>query len=164
MIRKFQPQDTDKIMKIWLESSLDSHDFIPASYWQKNFASVRDDYLPGSTTYVWEENGEIKAFASLKEEDKLGALFVAASARGRGIGKALMFELQKNHNRLNLQVYSQNKKAVRFYHRCGFQILREDIDTATGAPELLMSWNKGNVTGDLIYNYSRTANFQSSNK
>ena len=90
MIRKFQPQDTDQVMKIWLESSLDSHDFIPASYWQKNFVAVRDNYLPASTTYVWEEDGEIKAFASLMNEDKLGALFVDASARGKGIGKALI--------------------------------------------------------------------------
>lgn len=158
MIRKFQPQDTDKVMKIWLDGSLDSHDFIPAAYWQENFAAVRDEYLPAAQTYVWEENGEIKAFASLGEEDYLGALFVSADARGRGIGKALMFELQKNHSRLNLQVYSQNKKAIRFYHRCGFQILREGTDRPTGAGELMMSWNKGNVTGDLIYNYARSAN------
>lgn len=155
MIRKFQPQDTDKVMKIWLDGSLDSHDFIPAAYWQKNFAVVRDEYLPAAQTYVWEENGEIKAFASLRDEDYIGALFVSAEARGRGIGKALMFELQKNHSRLNLQVYSQNKKAVRFYHRCGFQILREGTDLPTGAKELMMSWNKGNVSGDLIYHYSR---------
>lgn len=158
MIRKFQPQDTDKVMKIWLDGSLDSHDFIPAAYWQENFAVVRNEYLSAAQTYVWEENGEVKAFASLGGEDYLGALFVSADARGRGIGKALMFELQKNHSRLNLQVYSQNKKAVRFYHRCGFQILREGIDEPTGAKELMMSWNKGNVSGDLIYHYARQTN------
>ena len=158
MIRKFQPQDTDKVMKIWLDGSLDSHDFIPAAYWQENFAVVRNEYLPAAQTYVWEENGEVKAFASLGGEDYLGALFVSADAWGRGIGKALMFELQKNHSRLNLQVYSQNKKAVRFYHRCGFQILREGIDEPTGAKELMMSWNKGNVSGDLTYHYARQTN------
>lgn len=155
MIRKFQPQDTDKVMNIWLDGSLDSHDFIPAAYWQENYAVVRYEYLPAAQTYVWEENGEIKAFVSLGDEGYLGALFVSADARGRGIGKALMFELQKNHSRLNLQVYSQNKKAVRFYHRCGFQILREGIDESTGAKELMMSWNKGNVSGDLVYHYAQ---------
>ena len=35
MIRKYQPQDLEHIMKIWLETNLAAHGFIPAEYWNE---------------------------------------------------------------------------------------------------------------------------------
>lgn len=54
MIRYLKQKDIDKIMKIWLESTIKAHDFIPKKYWQDNFNVVKDTYIPQSKTYVYE--------------------------------------------------------------------------------------------------------------
>ena len=60
MIRDLKQKDIDKVMKIWLESTIKAHDFIPKKYWQDNFNAVKDIYIPQSKTYVYEEGEEIK--------------------------------------------------------------------------------------------------------
>ena len=42
MIRKFETQDLDAVMQIWLHGNLDAHPFIPASFWTDHFETVRD--------------------------------------------------------------------------------------------------------------------------
>ena len=50
---------------------------------------MRDVYLPAAQTWVWEEEGVLKGFASVIDDRFLGALFVAPAAIRSGIGKAL---------------------------------------------------------------------------
>lgn len=45
MIRKFINNDIDKIMKIWLETNINAHDFIEESYWQGNYDMVKEMLL-----------------------------------------------------------------------------------------------------------------------
>ena len=42
MIRKYQPQDLEHIMKIWLETNLAAHGFIPAEYWNEQYEAVKE--------------------------------------------------------------------------------------------------------------------------
>ena len=154
-IRDSLPQDTNAIMQLWLSGNIQSHHFIPASYWQANFERVKNQYLPKSKNLVWEKDGKIGAFVSLINDENIGAFFVDETQRNKGVGRSLMFELQKKYSKLNLKVYVQNTKAVRFYHHCGFKILSTQVDQETGKEELLMCWHKGNVSGDCIYHYSK---------
>ena len=72
MIRKFETQDLDAVMQIWLHGNLDAHPFIPASFWTDHFETVRD-MLPQAELYVHENeiiipsliqrNGIIKKYA-----------------------------------------------------------------------------------------------------
>jgi len=41
VIRKYQPQDLEHIMKIWLETNLAAHGFIPAEYWNEQYEAVK---------------------------------------------------------------------------------------------------------------------------
>ena len=34
MIRDLKQKDIDKVMEIWLESTIKAHDFMPEKYWQ----------------------------------------------------------------------------------------------------------------------------------
>jgi putative acetyltransferase len=36
MIRDLKQKDIDKVMEIWLESTIKAHDFMPEKYWQDN--------------------------------------------------------------------------------------------------------------------------------
>ena len=53
MIRKFETQDLDAVMQIWLQANLDAHAFIPASFWEAHFEMVRD-LLSQAELYVHE--------------------------------------------------------------------------------------------------------------
>ena len=44
MIRQLQNKDIDKIMGIWLESTIYAHKFISKEYWNENYNIVKDVY------------------------------------------------------------------------------------------------------------------------
>ncbi|MFR8018258.1 MAG: hypothetical protein ACLU7M_02125 [Mediterraneibacter gnavus] len=56
MIRKYQPQDLEHIMKIWLETNLAAHGFIPAEYWNEQYEAVKEA-LPQADILIYEEEG-----------------------------------------------------------------------------------------------------------
>lgn len=57
MIRKYQPQDLEHIMKIWLETNLAAHGFIPAEYWNEQYEAVKEA-LPQADILIYEEEGD----------------------------------------------------------------------------------------------------------
>ena len=115
MIRDLKQKDIDKVMEIWLESTIKAHDFIPEKYWQDNYNAVKDIYIPQSKTYVYEEGEEIKGFISILNDDFIGALFVSPNEQGKGIGSKLIEYANAKFNNLKLAVYKQNQKSVDFY-------------------------------------------------
>lgn len=50
MIRSIENKDIDKIMNIWLRSTIKAHDFIQKEYWEKNYNIVKDIYI-----YLWQK-------------------------------------------------------------------------------------------------------------
>ena len=90
------------VLDIWLSSNLQAHSFIPADYWKKNLSLLRDA-LPKSEAYLCCEGGTPVGFIGL-EGDLIAGLFVAASARGAGIGSALLQHCQRLHPSLHLFV------------------------------------------------------------
>ncbi|WGX75201.1 GNAT family N-acetyltransferase [Paraclostridium bifermentans] len=99
MIRKLKNTDIDKLMDIWLESTVKAHNFIPIKYWQNNYKVVKDEYIPMSDTFVYEEEGEIKGFVSIIDNEFIGALFVDVKFQGMGIGSRLIdYSIEKYKN------------------------------------------------------------------
>lgn len=140
MIRKFAAGDLDQVMRLWLDTNLSAHAFIPRSYWEEKYAAVKVA-IPQARVLVFEEQGEIKGFLGLSEQDVQG-LFVKKSCQGRGIGKALLASASKSRPRLRLQVYEKNSRAVGFYQREGFRLVKKQIDEGTGELEWVMEWNR----------------------
>ncbi len=142
MIRKFQETDIDAVMRIWLESNTEAHDFIPSAYWEEHFAQV-GEMLPRAEVYVLEEQKftEILGFIGLNG-DHIEGIFVRRKARSQGAGKQLLDFVKKIRSGLTLHVYQKNRRAVRFYRREDFTIQKEDIDPETGEAEYIMEWKK----------------------
>lgn len=95
MIRESKAEDLPSILALWMESTIHAHPFIEERYWRESESVVRDVYLPAAQTWVWEEEGELKGFASVIDDRFLGALFVAPAAIRSGIGKALVQHVQQ---------------------------------------------------------------------
>ena len=141
MIRPFKESDMEKVLSIWLDASIEAHDFVARDFWESKVKEMRDIYIPASETYVYDNQGVIYGFASLVE-NTLAAIFVAPSAQGRGIGKKLMNKAKESRQELHLSVYKENKKSIAFYKKCGFEAVKEQIDEHTGHSELFMVLNR----------------------
>ena len=57
MIKEFKMDYLDEVMKIWLETNINAHDFIKKEYWINNFDLVKF-YLKNNFKRVNEKNNE----------------------------------------------------------------------------------------------------------
>lgn len=142
MIRLLEEKDIDAVMDIWLKTNIDAHDFIPEKYWIGNFHAVKGDFLPKSENYIFIENNIIKAFISIIEGYFIGALFVSKEYQKQGIGKKLIEHCKNLYNHLDVAVYVENNKAIKFYEECGFKIRKQQKNSDSGYNEYIMEWNK----------------------
>ena len=140
MIRKFKEEDTVKVMTIWTRGNFQAHPFIDKDYWLLNFNRVKDEYLQKAYTLVYEENGEIKGFISLLDDEYIGALFVREDSRRKGIGRKLINKLKETHSKLSLNVYEKNVNATLFYIALGFVNTKIQVDEKTNEKEYIMEW------------------------
>lgn len=138
MIRNIENKDIDKIMDIWLKSTIKAHDFIDEEYWNSNYNTVKDVYIPMSDTFVYEDEENIKGFISIINNEFIGALFVDIDCQGNGIGKELINYVINKYKKLNLAVYKDNKKSVDFYINRGFKIVKEQENEDSAYAEYIM--------------------------
>ena len=140
MIRRLQETDIDRVMALWLDTNLKTHDFVPAEYWRSNFEPVKE-MLPQAEVYVSESAGEIQGFVGLSGE-YIEGIFVVDEMQSQGIGRRLLDHMKATKDTLYLSVYQKNTRAIRFYHREGFVIQREGLDESTGEKEFTMLWRR----------------------
>ena len=101
------------------------------------------DILPQAELYVHENEAtrQIDGFIGLSESHIEG-IFVAKSARSKGIGKALLEYAKSRKPRLTLSVYQKNERAIAFYRREKFVVQSEGIDEDTNEAEIQMFWTR----------------------
>lgn len=138
MIRKLNEADIDKVMDIWMKSTIKAHDFISKEYWQNNYNTVKEVYIPMSETFVYKDAQGIKGFISVINNEFIGALFVDIDFQGNGIGKQLIDYAVSKYGKLKLAVYKENKKSVEFYINRGFKIIEEQINDDSKHVEYIM--------------------------
>jgi len=140
MIRELQKADINKVADIWLNTNIKAHYFIPAQYWKSNFKLVKELLLQ-ATVYVYEDNQEIQGFIGMNDEYVEG-IFVSDGMQSRGIGKILLNYAKEKRNKLLLNVYQKNTRAIYFYQREGFEIQCEGLDEVTGEKDYVMIWQQ----------------------
>ncbi|MCP1728349.1 putative acetyltransferase [Natronospira proteinivora] len=137
MIRRVNPGDMDSIIDIWLQASIAAHDFIDAEFWRSKTEAMREVYIPGSETYVYDDGQSVKGFFSLYG-NQLAALFVAPACQGQGMGRVLLERAKQLRRELTIDVYKENRKTIEFYKRSGFEAVTEKVCEHTGHWELVM--------------------------
>lgn len=139
MIRKFEAKDTEKVMQIWLETNIETHDFVPGDYWLSQYPSVQEQILQADI-YVYESDEEILGFVGMMD-DYLAGIFVEKRYRSMGIGKILLECVKKIYPAFSLNVYRKNQRAVDFYLREGLSIVSKGIDKDTKEADYTMVWS-----------------------
>ena len=140
MIRELRKVDINKVAEIWLDTNIKTHYFISAQYWKSNFELVKELLLQ-ATVYVYEDKQEIQGFIGLSNE-YIEGIFVSAEMQFQGIGKILLNYVKGKRNKLILNVYQKNTRAISFYQREGFEIQYSGLDEATGEKDYVMAWQQ----------------------
>lgn len=138
MIRKYEKNDHERVMKIWLLSNLEAHGFIRQDYWRGCLDSV-SDAISAAEVYTALSGSEIVGFIGLNE-GHIEGIFVDGEHRSKGVGKSLIDFAKELYPKLSLCVYEKNERAVEFYRREGFLPIRKKPDISTGETEILMRW------------------------
>lgn len=138
MIRKFEKNDIDGVMQIWLSGNLDAHSFISDEYWKSNYNLVQEQ-IQQADIFVYEDKGRIYGFIGIVE-GYIAGIFVDKDYRNHSIGKMLIEYVKQYYDVLTLNVYRKNERAVSFYHRQGFSTISESIECDTNEVEYKMKW------------------------
>lgn len=137
MIKNFNLSKLDSVMKIWIDTNIDAHNFIQKEYWINNYDLVKQ-MLPLADIYIFEENTVIKGFIGVIEGNYIAGLFVKKEYQRDGIGQKLIDYCKSKYLLLKLDVFIKNKNAVNFYYKNGFKVLDEHFSEETNEIEYTM--------------------------
>lgn len=141
MIRASDINDLDALMAIWLSANISAHSFIAPSYWRDSLVKVRG-LLPKADLFVFHDKKTIQGFIGIYENHYIAGLFVAPQWQSSGIGRQLLEYAQLHYQRLTLDCYVKNHRAVSFYQRNDFVTKAEKINQPTGEREYSMEWQR----------------------
>lgn len=140
MIRKFEKNDINDVMKIWKNENIMAHKFIPKEYWESNDKFVKEA-LSNAEIYVYIIKEKVVGFIGL-DDNYIQGIFVDANNQYNGIGTSLLNKVKENKHNLTLSVYKKNINAINFYQKNDFMITDESIDEDTNEVEYTMTWNR----------------------
>lgn len=131
MIRKHTVDDLEVIIKIWQESSALAHPFLSSTFVDRVESDMRNIYIPGSDTWVYENNGKVVGFISMIENE-IGGLFVLPEYHSKGIGTKMVHFVRKFNDQLEVEVFEKNKMGRIFYDKMGFNLAKDFMHEPSG--------------------------------
>jgi putative acetyltransferase len=149
-IRRSRPGDVARVIEIWRGAVAATHDFLAVAD-RDEIDTAACAYLVGASLWVLvDETDRPMAFSAVTGSN-MDALFVAAEARGRGIGRQLVRHALSLTSKLSTQVNEQNSQAMGFYLKLGFKPGGRDACDDSGRPypivQLLRDDESGVVSG-----------------
>ena len=124
MIRKHQESDLEDILNIWYQSSTLAHPFLDDAFVEKVKNDMREIYIPGSETWVYEDKGKIIGFIAMLGNE-IGGLFVLPDHHSKGVGQELVKFIREFHDELEVEVFKLNIIGRAFYDKYGFTKIKE---------------------------------------
>lgn len=127
MIREIKETDYPRLIEIWENAVLNTHDFLK----EEDFLYFKKQ-LPVYFQYVmllgFEQEGVLVGFMGIANGN-LEMLFVDNCCRGAEIGKQLVAYAVANLQVTKVDVNEQNTQAIGFYKYMGFNIVgRSELD------------------------------------
>lgn len=138
-------KDLDRVMEIWLNSNIDTHDFIEKIYWENNYHMVKE-ILPQADIKIYTEDDKILGFIGIVE-NYIAGIFVDKKHRSKGIGYKLLEDAKNRYDNLSLDVYEKNIKAINFYKKNNFiENSRKKDDNNEIEINMIWKKNKDGIT------------------
>ena len=133
MIRNFRESDIHDIETVYEKSNNAVSLKVASGFFKKDKKKFISSTLRNCKNSVYEHEGKIVGVIS-SSADYIEGLFVLPGFWGRGIGTELLNSVTDGKNEIFLQVYADNKRAVNFYQKNGFEISGNGICRMTGLP------------------------------
>ena len=128
------PAELEALTDLWERSVRATHDFLAPKDIAFFRRMVREEALPAAELHVVRDSeNHFAAFAGV-EADRLEMLFVAPTARGKGLGRELVEHVTTHCGVRRVDVNEQNTQAAGFYARMGFRIVSRDALDPSGRP------------------------------
>ena len=110
VIRQYDEYDIDALMKIWLDTNIQAHNFISSDYWRSNYDMVRK-ILPYAEIYVYQDDSakQIIGFIGLNG-NYIEGVFVKETMQSKGIVK---FSLLNHLREKSLMTMRKNESEMR---------------------------------------------------
>lgn len=133
------PEDAD-VMAMILSDWIDETPWMPRLHTREDDRAFCARLVP--RTIVARADGQTVGFLTRLEEE-VQCFYLAAPARGQGIGSALLQEAQRARRRLALWTFARNTGARRFYANHGFvETGGTEGDNDEGLPDVRMEWSR----------------------
>lgn len=122
------PAEYPELVAIWRSAVRATHDFLEETDFHRIEGRLASAYFPAVFLIVAERDGRPVGFAGVAD-GALEMLFVSDTARGHGIGTALLDAATSEHGVTRVDVNEQNAGARRFYLARGFvEVGRSPVD------------------------------------
>jgi putative acetyltransferase len=141
--RPYRAQDEDATIALWLrawQAAYPQIDFrLRLDWWR---ARWRNELVPSAEVVVAESGDTMVGFVTVDSATfYLDQIVVAPERWGSGIGAALLAEARRlSPAGLDLDVNTDNARAIGFYNKQGFVTSGTGVNPISGRPVLRMSW------------------------
>jgi len=142
MIRQFQSEDTEAVVKAWRSASELAHPFLTTAFLDQETENLRNIYLVAAEIWVTEIDGKVVGFIAMIENE-IGGLFLDPSCHGQGLGRALVDKAVSEKGALTVAVFKKNSIGRRFYTAYGFHGSEEFIHEDSGEVTLRQNFTPG---------------------
>lgn len=146
-VRPYDAGDRTSVISIWRRSSEIGHPFLSQHELAAQQHLVETVSLDTAEIWIATVRGEPTAFIGLID-NFIGALFVDSPAHGKGLGTLLLRHAIRLKDTLSLEVYEQNRQAIDFYLRHGFQITGRAEQDALGFPHPALTMTRTAAPGE----------------
>ena len=142
-LRRYDAGDEAAAIALWLRSWQAAYpqlDFVARlDWWRERW---RNELVPSAEIVIAETDGEVIGFVTVDPRTLyLDQLVVAPQRWGSGVGAALIAEAKRlSPAGLDLDVNTDNARAIRFYGKQGFVVSGAGVNPISGKPVHRMSW------------------------
>jgi putative acetyltransferase len=142
-LRPYDARDEDAAVALWLrtwQAAYPELDFTARLDWWR--ARWRTELLPVAEVVIAESGGTMVGFVTVDPKTLyLDQIVVAPENWRAGVGAALLAEAKRiSAAGLDLDVNTDNARAISFYRREGFTIAGHGKNPISGKPVYRMSW------------------------
>ncbi len=142
MIRQFEMKDLTQVLEIWLKTTIEAHPFIDPGYFLNNYQSFQEDHLLKSQSQVYEIDGKIVGFVSIKQDMVVTTINVDPDYRLNGIGEALMNHLLNKFQQVTVKCFLDNAGALAFFTKLGFELVDKETDLELHREVCILHYDK----------------------
>jgi len=142
-LRPYEPRDEDAAIALWLRTWQAAYPMLDFAerldWWRKRW---RDELVPSAQIMIAEAEGVMIGLLTVDPRTRyLDQIVVAPEHWASGVGTALMEAAKRiSPAGLDLDVNTDNARAIRFYEKRGFCISGTGVNPISGKPVHRMSW------------------------